>query len=324
MATYGVIGSPTYAVAINNLGGMLNVLPDNSSNLISAQDVRDVVAGLFENVQGVSASVATIASASVTYTNLNLTSVSVGGIGFNSNFTGSSIQNVFDRLFYPYTAPSLTLSVSPNLIEYGNTSQTVALSWELGAGINDIQSANLERPLQSPQSVSTPLAFGYASGTLGSNNVVGNTLTVFTFSVNDLNTSVSPNTGGDNFLTASVSWSLRRYWGTLSSGDLITVTSSTFSHSDVSTLNSELFEGYTQSRQIMTNNDYVVFVWPTNSVNLESMPPKVSINGLANNDWTKTRNGVVFTNQYGYTASYDVWRFNNIQGTFTSSYVITT
>ncbi len=324
MATYGVIGSPTYAVAINSLGSMLNVLPDNSSNLISAQNVRDVVAGLFENVQSVSASVVSIATASVNYTNLNLTSISVGGIPYNSTFTGSSVQSVFDRLFYPYTSPSLTFSVTPTIVEYGDSIQTATLNWQIGAGINDIQSSTILRPLQSPQSVSTPLAFGYASGTLGSNNLNLNNLTVFTFSVNDLNTSVSPNTGGDNFATVSVSWSLRRYWGTLSSGDLISVTSSTFSHLDISTLNSELNEDYTQSRQIMTNNDYVVFVWPTNIVNLQSIPPKVTINGLSNNDWIKTRNGVEFTNQFGYTASYDVWRFNNVQGTFTSSYIINT
>ncbi len=324
MATYGVIGSPTYAVAINSLGSMLNVLPDNSSNLISAQNVRDVVAGLFENVQSVSASVVSIATASVNYTNLNLTSISVGGIPYNSTFTGSSVQSVFDRLFYPYTAPSLTFAVTPTTVEYGDSIQTATLNWQIGAGINDIQSSTILRPLQSPQSVSTPLAFGYASGTLGSNNLNLNNLTVFTFSVNDLNTSVSPNTGGDNFATVSVSWSLRRYWGTLSSGDLISVTSSTFSHLDISTLNSELNEDYTQSRQIMTNNDYVVFVWPTNIVNLQSIPPKVTINGLSNNDWIKTRNGVEFTNQFGYTASYDVWRFNNVQGTFTSSYIINT
>ena len=324
MATYGVFGSPTYAVAINSLGSMLNVLPDNSSNLISAQDVRDVVAGLFENVQSVSASVVSIATASVNYTNLNLTSITVGGIPYNSTFTGSSVQSVFDRLFYPYTSPSLTFSVTPTIVEYGDSTQTATLNWQIGAGINDIQSSTILRPLQSPQSVSTPLAFGYASGTLGSNNLNLNNLTVFTFSVNDLNTSVSPNTGGDNFATVSVSWSLRRYWGTLSSGDLISVTSSTFSHLDISTLNSELNEDYTQSRQIMTNNDYVVFVWPTNIVNLQSIPPKVTINGLSNNDWIKTRNGVEFTNQFGYTASYDVWRFNNVQGTFTSSYIINT
>ena len=325
MATYGVIGSPTYAVAIDNLNGMLNVLPDNSANLIDAQDVRDVVAGLYENLMSVSSSVSIIASASVTYTNSNPTSISLGGVSFNYTFSGITIQQLFDTLFYPYTPPTLTFSVSPSVVEFGDSTTTATLNWYVTSGINNTVSSYIYRPLQSPQSLSTPTSFNYSSGTLGSNNLVTNTLTTFTFSVNDLNLSSIPNTGGDNSVTASVNWSLRRYWGTLSSSsDLTTVTSSTFYYLDVSTLNSELSGGYTQSREIMTNNDYIVFIWPTNSVNLQSIPPKVTINGLPNNDWIKTRDGVVFTNQFGYTASYDVWRFNNTQGTFTSSYIITT
>ncbi len=141
-------------------------------------------------------------------------------------------------------------------------------------------------------------------------------LTIFTFSVNDSIT--------DTIATASVDWSLSRYWGTLSAGNLLlTVTSSTFNFSDISTLNFELDSSYIQSREIMTNNDYVVFVWPNSGINLQSFPPKSFINGLANNDWTKTRDNIIFTNQWGYTSSYDVWKFNNIQGNFTSSYVIT-
>lgn len=321
MATYGVFGSPTYAVAISSLPGMLTVLPDNTSNLISAQDVRDVVAGLFEGLVGVSASVVSFASASVNYVNTNLTSVSVGGISFNSSFTGSSIQQVLDRLFYPYTPPILSLTVSPDLVEYGNTSLIVALGYSVSAGINSPISSDLFRPLQSSQAVNLPASFGVTYGVIGGNQILPNNFTVFTFSVND--TALA--SGGLNSITASLRYSLRRYWGTLTNlSNLITVTASTFSHSDLTTLSSELVEGYTQSREIMTNSDYVVFVWPTNTVNLQSIPPKVTINGISNNNWIKTRDNIEFTNQYGYTASYDVWRFNNTQGNFTSSYTITT
>lgn len=323
MATYGVIGSPTYAVAINDLGLMLNVLPDNSSNLISAQDVRDVVSGLFENINSVSSSLVSIATSSLAYTNPNLTPIELGGITYNSFFTGSSIQSVLDLLFYPYTTPTLSISANPNLLEYGNTTQIV-LDWSIQSGINDIQSANIIRPLQSTQIVSTPLAFGYTSSSLSSNIPILNTLTVFTFSVNDLNLLVSPNTGGNNFATTSVSWSLRRYWGSLPVGHPLLVTNAnTFSHSDITFLFSELDENYTQSREILTNSTYPVFVWPSNPVDLLTFPPKAFINGLPNNDWLKTRDVVLFTNQFGYTYSYDVWIFPYLQGFYTFSYVIT-
>lgn len=320
MATYGVFGSPTYAVAIPNLGSMLVVLPDNSANLISAQDVRDVVAGLYEGIASVSASLSSFATTSVTYVNNNLTSVEVGGITFNSNFTGSTVQEVFDRMFYPYTSPTLSLSSNTPILEYGDTS-TVVLNFSATGGINNTIASFIYGPVNPPQSVSTPLAFGFTSGVVGSNGVLLNTPSIFTYSVNDTATS----SGGITSVTTSVTWSSRRYWGTLPvSSSLITASSSGFTFSEVSTLSSELNEGYTQSRLIMTNSDYVVFVWPHNSVDLQSFPPKVYINGLVNNSWTKTRDNVVFTNQWGYTASYDVWRFNNIQGLFTFSYVITT
>jgi hypothetical protein len=316
MATYGTPGSPTYSVSINNLGDMFNVLPDNSANLIDAQDVRDVVAGLYENIESVSASVAGIASASVAYSNSNPTSVQLGGVLFNSTFSSLSIQQLFDTLFYPYTPPSLTFSVAPSVVEYGNISQLTTLSWSVNSGINNVITSQIFRPLDPIQSVATPVAFSLASGTLGSNQILPNQFTIFTFSVDD---------GTVYSITSSVSYSNRRFWGTLlSSSDLVVASSSVFSYLDLTSLNSELNDGYPQSRTIMTNNDYVVFVWPSNSVNLESFPPKVYINGLPNNDWTKTRDGVIFTNQFGYTASYDVWRFNNIQGSMTSSYVITT
>ena len=317
MATYGVIGSPTYAVAINDLSLMLNVLPDNSSNLIDAQDVRDIVAGLYENVNLVSASVSSIGSASVTYTNLNLSSVGVGGISFNSSFNGLTVQQIFDNLFYPYTPPTLTFTVSPLFVEYGDSVTTALLTWSITAGQNNVITSTLIKPVNPNESLATPTSFQTLSGiSLFPNSLVLNSISTFTFSVND---------GSTYFATASVIPSLRRFWGTLSSSSpLVTVTSSTFVYSDVSTLFSDLSSDYIQSREIMTNNDYVFFIWPTQTVNLQSTPPKVFINGLPNNDWIQTRSNVIFTNQFGYTASYDVWRFNYLQGSFTSSYVLTT
>lgn len=324
MATYGVIGSPTYAVAIPDLPGMLNVIPDNSANLISAQNVRDVVSGLFEGLSGLSSSVLTIASSSVFYLNNDPTSISVGGVVYNSTFTGSSIQQVLDRLFYPYTPPVMSLTANPSVVEYGNTSQTVVLGYSVSAGINDTLSTDIYRPLQSPQTLGSPIAFGFDSGNLGGNQILPNLFSIFTYSVNDIDLVSVPNTGTISSVTASVSYSLRRYWGTLSVGHPLLVTNTnTFSHSDISSLFSELNEDYAQSREILTNSTYPVFVWPNNPVDLLTFPPKSFINGLPNNDWTKTRNGVLFTNQFGYTSSYDVWIFPYLQGFYTFSYVIT-
>jgi hypothetical protein len=314
MATYGIPGSPTYAVAINSLFDMLDVLPDNSANLIDAQDVRDVVAGLYENIEVIGASLSVLGSSSVTYNNPNPTSVEVGGIGFNSTFSNISVQQVFDNLFYPYLPPSLTLTVSPQLIEYGDTSTTATINWIIDAGINNVVSSTLYKPLNPLQVLSTPNAFTSSSGISALNSLNPISISTFTLSVTDPTIYTA---------TVSVIPTLRRFWGTLpDSSPLFGISSSTFTIADISTLSTELNESYVQSKEIFGNNEYVFFVWPSTSVNLQSFPPKVTINGISNNDWIKTRDSVVFTNTFGYTASYDVWRFNYAQGSFTSSYVI--
>jgi hypothetical protein len=79
----------------------------------------------------------------------------------------------------------------------------------------------------------------------------------------------------------------------------------------ISTLSSELNNGYTQTRTITrTTSDYVVFIWPTNLVNLSGQPPVVNVGGFGNSAFTKTRSNVAFTNQYGYITNYDVWRLD--------------
>jgi hypothetical protein len=327
----GTPGSATYSESLTGIEQMMDVMPDNASNQITARNVRDVVLSLYEDIIGLSSSISTSLGSSsasnIFYNNLNPSSVTVGGIVSGTTFSNVSVQQMFDNMFYPYVQPTISITPAPTSIEFGNTAQRVILSWSIQAKKNNIVSANIFRPLNipSPLSVGTPVANTNASGTLGSNVPILNTTTSFTFSVSDIDISVTPNTGAVYTTTCQVTWSLRRFWGTLpASSSLITQSGNTFSYSDVSTLSSELNSGYVQTRNITTNNDYVVFMWPTNVVDLSINPPRVSIGGFGNNDWTKTRNNVLFTNQYGYTASYDVWVFNYIQAPNTFTYVITT
>lgn len=319
---YGNPSSPTYSTPIDDIYPMLSVLPDNTGNEISARNVRDVVTGLWENMKLIQASFSgSFSSTSFLYTNSNPTTVVVGGVSVQSTFTNNSLNQIFENMFYPYTPPVLSLSVRPSLLEFGNTLSTVILSWSFSSTKNAVVNAVINRPT-SNQNVNNGLGpFLSVSGLLGSNVVLPNLPTTFTFSVNDVNVNVIPNTGSIHSTSVSVNWRNRRFWGTLpSSSPLVSAASSGFAYAAVSTLFSDLLTGYTQSRNITTNNDYVVFVWPTNAVDLSTFPPVMEVNGLPNNDWTKTRSGVVFTNQFGYTASYDVWRFNSLQPSYTLNY----
>jgi hypothetical protein len=304
----GTPGSATYAVTLSGIEEMMTVLPDNVANQIAAQDVRNVVLTLYEELNGLSAS---MTNTGFTFSNPDNTSIAVGGISSGSNLYALDLQDIFDLMFYPYVAPVLSISVSPPTLEYGST-QGVTVTWSVIIKKNDVISQSITSPFGTLYSdlISKPANTTYTGPTLLNENVTLNTTTTFTFTLSDLNT--SNGSGGPKTATANVTWSNRRYWGTLStSSPLVSVSSATFSHSMISALSSELNNGYAQTRTITrTTSDYVVFIWPTNAVNLSSSPPVASIGGFGVNAFTKTRSNVAFTNQHGYVSNYDVWRLD--------------
>jgi hypothetical protein len=327
MSSLGTPGSATYAVTLSGVEDMMSVLPDNTSNQILASDVRNIVLSLYDDITGLSNS-SSVTSSNVYYTNNNPSSVTVGGWQSGSTFNNLSTQQIFDGLFYPYVQPVLSLSSSPSILEYGNTS-SIQLNWSVQAKKNNIVSSVIYKPfvvnqtIPNPRTLSTPSSNTTSSGNISAYPIL-NTTTSFTMSVND-HDSVS-NTGGVNNTSCQLLWSQRRFWGTLSTGNaLLSVSSATFSYNNISSLNTDSspISTYVQTRSITTNNNYVVFIWPNSSVNLASSPYHVSIGGFSNNNWIKTRNNIPFTNQFGYTSNYDVWVFGQIQSPSTFTYVIT-
>lgn len=314
MSSIGTPGSATYSQSLSGIEEMMNVLPNNTSNQINARNVRDVVLTLFDDIQGLSSSISS--TSSVTYTNLNPSSISVGGIPIGTIFNSKTIHQIFDDMFYPYIVPTTSINVSPSVLEYGDSSTTLIASWSIQAKKNNITSSVINKPISS-NNVATPVSNTNASGNVSSaiSSPSSYNTQTFTFSVYDGSTTVVK--------TTSSTWGLRRYWGTISSGHTLATTSTaSVLYSDISSLSSDLSSSYIQTRSITTNNNYVIFIWPTQSVDLSTTPAKCVIAGLGNTDWTKTRNNITLTNQFGYTASYDVWRFNYIQSSNTFTYVL--
>lgn len=324
MGPYGVPGSATYSQPVMVIDNMLVRLPDNSGNQIDAKDVRDVVSGLYDLIEIQAASVSAIGAISTSFTNLNPSTVLVGGLATQSSFNNIPFEDVFNLMLYPYTPPILAATPSSYFLEYGS-SPVISFNWNINSTKNGITIAVVISGVTPPVSVAPPLPpFTSISGTRLV-TIVQDVITTVTLRVDDTDyTTPFPYTGGVHDFNVTVGWRNKRYWGTLpSSSPLVSVSSATFSFSFINTLSSDLLLGYTQSRNITTNNDYVVFMWPTDSsVDLSAMPPIVSINGIPNNDWIKTRDNVEFINQWGYTASYDVWCFNSTQPNYQMRYVL--
>ena len=74
------------------------------------------------------------------YTNLEPTISSLGGIGIGSTFEEKTMQEMFDMLLYPYMSPSISLSTNPNGIvrEYGNNISSIVLTANVTKKSNDI------------------------------------------------------------------------------------------------------------------------------------------------------------------------------------------
>ena len=295
MSTLGTIGSATYAVTLSGIEEMMNVLPDNVANQIAAKDVRDVVLTLYEDINGLSASL--VNTGVFTFSNPDNTSITVGGISSGSNLYGNGLQQIFDLMFYPYVAPILSISVTPSVIEYGST-QSVDVGWSVIIKKNNVISQSITSPFGTLYSIAIPIPNAnttYTATPLLNQSVTPNTSTTFTFTLSDLNT--SNGTGGTMSTTATVTWSNRRYWGTfatlgaLSSAQILALSYSEFSTTRVQTRNG-----------IDGGGDYLVFAWPTSFGN-----PSFIANGLPVSAWTKVNSNFTFTNTYGYTASYDVW-----------------
>jgi hypothetical protein len=311
MSVYGIPGSATYAVAIGSLSGMLDVLPDNASNQIDAQSVRDVVAGLWDAIVGLSQSIG--GQSNVIYNNPNPSSIPVGGISVNSTFNNQTVQQVFDNMFYPYVQPVISLSVNPSSLELGNSSATVQLSWSIQAKKNNIVSAVVNTP--NPVSVTTPVSNSNASGVLTGTPTL-NVTSTFTFSVNDFN--ISDGSGTTYQTTTSVSWRLKRYWGKISTfGALTSAQVISLDGAGVGS-GSELATSRVQNRDgINGAGQYLVFAWPTSFGE-----PSFVINGLPNTAFTKVNNNFSVTNSFGYSVNYNVYMSNTAQNSPISQFQI--
>lgn len=316
MSTYSTIGSATYSTSFSNgLDGLMNVLPDNTSNQISARNMRDVSLTIWSQISYAVSQIATASggtssfngsASNVFYTNLTPTTSPLGGIASGSTFSNVSVQYMFDTLLYPYTAPTLSLSTSVSILEYGNTT-TISLPYSVTKGKNTISSISILTPAGS--SPITPILTPTTSGTLGSVTPTLNTTTTFTMSVND---------GTVHTTSASVTWQSRRYWGVFPTFTLPTSGQITGLTGAGVGSGSELSTTRTQTRLNMNGSgNYLIFSWPSTFGS-----PSFTINGLSSNAWTLIGTQSV-TNTYSYTILYDVWLSNTIQNSPLASIVIT-
>jgi hypothetical protein len=324
---YGT-GSITKSSRYDAIDDLLFNIPNNTTNSITAEFVRDAVFTLWERVSDLSAIVASASATPTTFMNPEPTTIAVGGIGVNSTFpTPHTVQEMFNLLLYPYTAP--VISLSQNITkEYGQT-LTHNLIWSVTKKSNPILSVVVDGftiltilPNQLVQT-GTRNVIGTYSSTSGSFQV--STTNIFTMQVND---------GAITSTSATITWMNKIYWGsidlsglplypnpnlTLNPGYVSQVTAIINSNlirnlatgvgagagvgsgSELSITKNKTYNG------INGNGKYLIFAWPSSVIG--ATIPTFYVGGFLVNLFTKIPT-LAFTNQWGETTNYEVWVSN--------------
>lgn len=307
--TYGVPGSATYSTIFNSFDQMMAAFPNNNSNLISAERVRGMILTLWDQF-GVTGSVT---ADELTYTSASSSTVTIGGLQKGSLFgSGRTLQNIFDTMFFPYVAPTASVSLAydsgpySNILirEYGSPTSSFYISWNITPGSfqswlpTSIQFAGTNITYNGDIPPIFPSSTGLLATQSGMITIPSNTDTVITLTVND---------GFSNNFTASVIFQNKLYWGSIS-------TFSTIDSSDILGLTGVSgWYGSTLSSNRVSNFDgfdagggYIIFAMPTNFGT-----PSFLTNGLVNTAFSSQV--LNFFNTNSYAASYSVWYSNTPQ-----------
>ena len=319
--TYSVGGATTsLSNSYSTIDELLIEIIDNTSNLINAKDIRDSVYSLWTRIDGIQVVASQSASASSFYTNSNPVPVTVGGISSGTTFNGTySLQQMFDKLLYPYIAPTDSMG-GLGIRQYGS-SILVTLNWSVTKNSNTITSIIVNGTPVTPTG-NSQTGVQNANGTHSTTPGISQTNT-FGMSTSDGTTTANAST--------SLTWMNKRYWGyiDLSSigdpnlttnpgsasivGAYITdarVIAMTGANANSQLYGNELATSLSKTYSgINGSGNHLVFAFPT-----AFGTPNFTVNGLPNTAFTKVRSNLAFTNELGFSGTnYDVWVTNTLQ-----------
>ena len=316
-------GGSASADYIDNIAGLLSELPDNNAQLINAKNVRDSIWTLWNRIEDVGITASQIASQSTYYTNATPIPVTFGGLTAGTTFSNATTKLIFDELFYPWIGPTSSLSVSPVQKQFGqnntvNLYYSVTPKTDLVVGISVDSQSIIPTGLYQTGMVTHTTA--NHPGSVGL--TYGNTFTMSITYGTPVHTQYS---------YASLLWMHRMYWGVIDlSGaptynpDLTSDTSPLTKAAVAAKLTDAVIRGLTGGNSgsgsklvdsintrylnIDGGGNYLAWAFPT-----LFGEPYFIVNGLVNTAFTKVRSNSTFTNEFGFTFSYDVWVTNTLQ-----------
>lgn len=349
---YDTYGNQNVIADYRFITDLLDNIPDNSANLIDAKDVRDAIWTLWNKVDDVviglsSSGINIYGTSSGTFSvdtsydrTRSSSAAAVGGVPTGSTFSGS-IQDVLDRIFYPYTAPTCSLS-GGDTRQFGS-STSVTLSFTINKNEKPVNTASIQTlgnvtqlitPLPSvvTQNNTTPATFGPSTISTTPASIV----TYATHSATPASTSITNSYTlyvGDGTSTAnastSVVWMNRMYYGTINLGTIspnpnpdLNIRPDGSNSAQVATSILQVGSFITDSiiRTSTINSIRPIINRPlttTKSLTLTDFAaggnylffawptifgtPVFKVNGLANTSFTKVKSNFAFTNEVGFS-----------------------
>jgi hypothetical protein len=321
--SYTAGGSTVISDYIYDVGTALAKLPDNSTELIDPKDIRDSVWTLWNRVDDAQILASQSLAASPYYSNSNPTTMAVGGISAGTTFSGTySLQQMFDLLLYPYTAPVLSLSVNSNIRQF-NSGSSATLTWGVVKKKEAITSIVVDGASQTIAGSGLIDQSGTKASVATHSTSVGSLVQevqTFTMSVSDGTTSPTA--------TATITWRHKIYWGLvdLSSVSNPNLTTNPGAYTSVASVctdpvirgltgagvspGSALATSYARTyTSINGAGKYLVFAHPT----VFGTSPSFAVNGLPNTAFTKVRSASPLVTEHGLSVNYDVWVMNTAQ-----------
>jgi hypothetical protein len=243
--------------------------------------------------------------------------------GSGTSVGGTTTREFLQNYFFPAVSSSTSISISGgNSIEYGDSSP-LSLNWNANKGTYPISSITLSANNGGYFTSGTPII---ATGNTQSGNATAqytnNTPTTFTINV-------TPTTGSTITSSAAISFYNRKYYGVsttgtnITDGEIISLANKSFSSSRATgSITSQINFG--------TNpGDYVYFAWPATfeggSLVCRSTggaPTYTTTPGTTVDCFNAGSNSVTsfileqrnFTNAFGYTTLYNIYRSKNPVG----------
>jgi hypothetical protein len=341
---YGT-GSNVESFRYDQVADLLNQIPNNTTNLVKAKDVRDSVFSLWERINDLSVIVASASAVPSTFMNPDPTTITVGGIVSGSTFpTPTSVQDMFQALLYPYTGPTLALSVVGG---FGNPTP-ISTQKEYGQALISTLYFSVIKKSNSILSISISSTIGgntYNTITItptgnsqnGYRNVSGTYSSVsgsFPVSTPNSFTLVVNDGQATTATTATITWMNKIYWGTIDLSGLTfpnpnltlnpsyaTYVTSAITNTLIRNLATGVGAGagvgtgselsITKNKtynQINANGKYLIFAWPSSVSGATT--PTFYVGGFLVNLFTRVQTAWPFTNQFNETTNYEVWVSN--------------